>query len=478
MTAATQKKVLANTLAQFAGKILSIGASFVVVKLVSQFGPEFYGNYVTTYEFLAFFGIIADAGLFAIAVREMSRDRERSEFVLGNILSLRLILVLAVMLLAGLTAQLVPTYAPEVKIGIWITAISMGLTIVAGTLSSVLQARMKIQYFAGSMVAAKILLAALIWLICRQFDVGHHPLLPLLWAGVISNIIFAGLIAWFTSREVRIRLRWNSEFLKKTLRVSLPYGLALILQTLYLRLDIVLISLILGAAAVGTYGVATRVLESLMVLGVYFGQAMLPKISAEEHDGEQVGRSLVWGIEKLLVVALPLVIGVEAFAPNVVKILSSGEFISTPRHLGSDTILQLLVPTVAFAFLNQLFTFTLVAKNRQNYLLVVNATALGLNAALNLFFIPRFGIIAAAASTVLCEVVVFALLSREISQKFTLQWSLPRLGRIVLANLVLAGLIFLTPLRTHLLMATAVGGAAYIVLVWPQFRDLDSIEKS
>ncbi len=467
---ATNNKVLLNTFSQFGGKIIAILASFVVLKIVTQFGTEFYGEYVTTYEFLAFFGIIADAGLFAIAVREMSRDKAKTEFVLGNILSMRLILVLSVMVLAGLCAQLIPSYSPLVKTGIWITAISMGLTIVAGTLSSVLQARMKIHFFSGSLVIGKIILAGIVfWL--SQSTFGGNILLNFLWAGVISNLVFCSLVAWFASREIKISLRWNWEFLKNTLKVSLPYGLALILQTLYLRIDIILISLVLGSAAVGTYGAATRIMESLLVLGVYFGQAMLPKISAEEHDNLAIGKSLVWAGEKLLLLAIPVIIGIEFFATDIIRLISSEEFLSTASALGSDSILRILVPTIFFAFFNQLFSFTLVAKNKQNYLLIVNATALTINAVLNIYFLSTYGILAAALSTVFCEIIVFILLSREIKKHWKLPFSGKNLLRIALINLIILFELLYTPAGDSLKLGILVVGVTYIgfVALWRRY---------
>lgn len=464
---ATNRNVLWNTLSQFGGKILAILASFVVIKIVTQFGTEFYGEYVTTYEFLAFFGIIADAGLFAIAVREMSRDKKRTEFILGNILSMRLLLVLGVMILAGICAQLIPSYSPLVQTGIWITALSMGLTIIAGTLSSVLQSRMKIHFFSGSLVLGKIVLAAMIFCISKT-TLSGNILLNFLWAGVISNIIFCSAVTWIVSREVHISLRWNWDFLRKTLKVSLPYGVSLILQTLYLRLDILLISFILGAAAVGTYGAATRVMESLLVLGVYFGQAMLPKISAEEHNESAIGQSLVWAGEKLLLIALPVIIGIEFFASDIIRIISSESFVGTATTLGSDTMLRVLVPTIFFAFFNQLFSFTLVAKNRQNYLLLVNATALLINAGLNILFLKHYGIIAAALSTVFCEIVVFWLLSREIKKHWHLPFSFKNLLRIFLMNSVILFELLWTPAGSSLLLGAATTGATYLafIILW------------
>jgi len=462
----SHKKVLGNTLVQILGKIATVATSFFVVKIISGFGTEFYGNYVTAYEFLAFFGILADAGLFAIAVREMSQRPNRTEFVLGNIFSMRLILIVAVSVLAGIAGQFAPNFSPDVRLGIWITAVSMALTIVAGTLSSVLQARMRIQFFTGSLVVGKIVLAGLIFAISRQIDIFSSPFFAFLVAGVISNVIFAGMVWFFATRETRISLKFDREYWRKTFKTSLPYGLALVLQTLYLRVDVILIAMILGAGSVGIYGLAGRIMESFLVIGVFFGQAFLPKISADESDPEKSRKSLGWGIEKCLIFSIPIVIGVFFFASDVVGILSSSEFLAREGFFGADLVLKILVPTVFFAFLNQLFTFTLVAKNRQNFLLLVNAVALGVNVALNLVFLPKFGIAAAAGSTVFCEILVFLILAREIFKKTPPKFDLVALGVIFFANFALFAGFYLTAGMEKIILPLAIGSFLYAVILW------------
>ncbi|MCK5461292.1 polysaccharide biosynthesis C-terminal domain-containing protein [Candidatus Gracilibacteria bacterium] len=478
-------KVLKNAFAQFFGKLLTVLVAFVVVKIISGFGTTFYGNYVTTYEFLAFFGILADAGLFAIAVREISKfeqkqktgeallsPEENTKFILGNILSMRLLLILGATLFAGITAQFIPSFSLAVKLGIWITGLSMALTIVAGTLSSILQARMKIHFFSGSLVIGKIVLAILIFLISFLWSGIKAPetlFFLFLWAGVISNLIFCLLVYFFVSREIKIQLKFNFDWWKKVFKVSLPYGAALVLQTLYLRVDLILISIILGAGAVGIYGVSARVLESFLVLGVFFGQAILPKISAEEHCHKTSSKTLSWGIEKLLIFSLPILIGVYFFAPDIILLLSSEEFLSKPNFFGADKILLILTPTVFFAYFNQLFSFSLVSKNRQSYLLFVNATALIFNVLLNILFLKKFGIKAAAFSTIFCETLVFLLLSWEISKHFTFYLSLSNILYIFGINTVLFGIIFLTPLKQNLILAIVFCSLIYLSFLW-RFR--------
>lgn len=467
----TSRHVLINAFSQFAGKLGTIVASLIVVKIVSSFGTEFYGNYVTAYEFLAFFGIIADAGLFAIAVRDITRAQESKgkttpEFIFGNILTMRLGLIAIVTIVAGLLAQLIPNYPDIVKVGIWITGLSMALTIIAGTLSAILQARMKIYWFAGSLFLGKVILAALISLIAWKWadlKSGDELFYTFLWAGVISNLVFAGLIYAFARREISIKPQFNAAYWITTLKESLPYGLALILQTLYLRVDLILISIILGAHAIGIYGIAARIMESFLILGVFFGQAILPKLSHREHDQAHANQTLYWGAEKLLIFSLPILTGVWFFAPEIVQLLSSDEFITGPNPVGGDLVLKVLVPTVFFAFFNQLFSFALVSKKAQNFLLIVNAGALALNLLLNLYFLPRYGIIAAAVSTVLCEILVFVLLWGKITKHFQWQPQWSNLSIILGLNAAIFALLQFTPLQNSLLLAIPICGIIYLV---------------
>jgi len=451
---------------QMIGKILGIVASLIVVKIITGFGTEFYGNYLTTYEFLAFFGIIADAGLFNIAVRDMSRKKELTEKILANTFSMRLILIVFVTILAGGIAQFVPSYSAEVKTGIWITGISMSLTIVAGTLSSVLQARMKIQFFAMGMMLSKIILALLIFGIAQYKNFFENPFFAMLYAGMIANTVFCLLVIYFTSKEVKIRLGFDFNEWKKTLKESLPYGIALIFQTLYLRANTVIISIILGTTAVGIYGVATRVTESLIVLGTFFGQAILPKLSQEEDHPEKFQKTIVWGMEILFMCALPIIIGISKFASEVVSILSSKEFISTNTFLGSDKILALIIITILFAYQNQLFSFALVAQKKQKYLLYVNAIAFFSNILLNIFLLPKFGLIASVYTTIICEFFVFGMLIHATTKKQKLPISWKNAGIIILANSILFLKIHYTPLSNNFLLAGIIGSISYISILF------------
>jgi len=450
--------------------------TFVTVKIITGMGTQFYGQYTAAYEFLAFFGILADAGLFVIAVREMSRGGatiKQQEKIFHNILSVRLLMIVLVVLLARLSAQVFPGMSPIVRMGVWITSLSMGLTILAGTLSAPLQSNMKIQYHSLAGVLGKLLFMGLVVFIARSENLfGVMPFYELLWAGVFGNLLLAGLTMYFTSRVIRIALAWDFAWIKKTLKQALPYGLALVLQTLYLRVDILIILWLLGEYAVGLYGVGARILESMLVLGIFFGRAILPKLSKEEGSDDKNSQTLGWGILVLLFIALPLVIGGAAYSDDIVLLLSSPEFLWPMRGFASSgQILTILLLTIIPAYLNQLFTFSLIAKNRQNLLLFVNGAALALNAGLNIYLLPRYGLLSAAWATVVSELLVLILLGILLRKYYQIQMKHTPLILVFLANITLFLLYFLTPIGNNLVLGIIFGGLVYgllIILIYKQ----------
>ena len=154
------------------------------------------------------------------------------------------------------------------------------------------------------------------------------------------------LVVYFVQKEVIIHLKFQWEYCKKIIKTALPYGISLVLQTLYLRLDIVLISILLGSTATGIYAISGRIMESLLIIGVFFGQAILPKLSAiddkklsPEKNKQDKNLVLSWGIEKLFLLAMPIIIGGLFFAKDIILLLSSTDFTSEKLMVGADSFI-------------------------------------------------------------------------------------------------------------------------------------------
>lgn len=87
------QKIASNTFSQILSKALTAFISIFLLGLLTKFLPtEWFGQYNKVYNYLAFFAFFADLGLYAISVREISKDQTQASKIIGSVLTLRLIL--------------------------------------------------------------------------------------------------------------------------------------------------------------------------------------------------------------------------------------------------------------------------------------------------------------------------------------------------------------------------------------------------
>ncbi len=430
------RKILGNTFIQVMGKVITAAISVVILKIISDYlGTSGYGDYTTVYQFLAFFGIAADFGIFTITVKEMSKageDRERTEFILGNALGLRGALCLVTMALAAGAAFLIPAYKGTwIPLGVAVATTSTILTLMNGTISSALQVHLKMQYATIGMVVGKVLslgymALAVFFLFSDDPQKGFYHLL---WAGTLGNGVMLAITAYYARRYARLRWRFDFPFWKQLFMTSLPYGVALVLSNLYFRLDVVLMTLLLphsqtlpdgtaqcaaslcGDAQAGLYGVAMRFLEMLVVIPIYFMNAVLPTMTRYiEEKSKKVQQLMQYSFDFLMASGLPVLVGTVLLATPITLLISNPKFLSGNEHIyGSDLAIRILMFAMVFSFISNLFGFTLVVLGRQSVLMWINGGGVLFNLATNLIAIPRWGFRGAALTTVLCELLILIL---------------------------------------------------------------------
>ena len=99
------RAVAYNTAIQTVGRFVSIIIGLVAVGLLTRgLGQEGYGQYTTVLSVLGFIAVIADLGLYLVLVREMAKKEHPDEYIVGNILGLRLAAA-SVLLVAGAAAS-------------------------------------------------------------------------------------------------------------------------------------------------------------------------------------------------------------------------------------------------------------------------------------------------------------------------------------------------------------------------------------
>ena len=479
-SSSTARKILWNTIAQIIGKAVIAIIGVVIIKLITGYlGTTGYGEYTTAFDYLALFTIISDLGLYTIGIREMAKDNDKVPLIMGNILTVRTAFSIFVICVAGFVAYFIPQYQnSHIPLAIWLAGAAAFFNLLTSIISAVLQVYLKMEYNSLASVIGKVInLAYIVFVVYflhpANTDIGFYHLV---FAGIVGNGVML-LVTWYFARKFSpIKFRFDKVFVKDVVMKALPYGVALILNTIYFRIGSFSLSLLRTKAEVGVYGVPMRMLEAVGVIPLYFMNAVLPVLtrSIARKDGSHQ-KIIQLAFDFLVMGSMPIVAGTFVLARPIIAMISSPEFLSDPSRdfYGSDAALPILIFALAFSFINSLFGFILVADNRQMKILTRNAIGACLTVILDFTLIPQFGVRAAAFDNVLteCYVAVASYFIAKHYIKFTL--SFKNTFKTFLSAIVMAGVLYLLlPIFGHYIQNKSVfiliplGGIVYVGMLF------------
>ena len=220
---------------------------------------------------------------------------------------------------------------------------------------------------------------------------------------IIGTVVPGGLVAlWcYVNLLSRGKTLFNREYWTYALKIGLPmipHGLALILLS---RIDVSMISEIHGFSAVGLYTSGYTIGTLLMFVTNAVGQAWLPYFNEHLYDND------IEGIREknrvMMGCGCALTLMFIAAAPLAVKILFAKSYWDS----------MWVVPPVALGTLCQYFYTNYVNAelfHKKTFLIALNSCiAAAVNIGLNAYFIPRFGYISAAYTTLAGYFILMAL---------------------------------------------------------------------
>jgi O-antigen/teichoic acid export membrane protein len=176
-----------------------------------------------------------------------------------------------------------------------------------------------------------------------------------------------------------------------------PLGVGILLSALYFRCDVYFLERLHGVELVGTYNAAFRVVDALRLFPAAALAVAYPTLCAAStlRPLRRISAALV---AAAVVVATTLYLGARPLL-----VLVYGE----PFGAGGAA-LQVLALCVPLFYLNYGLMYQLIAWEQQHTFLRITAAALAVNLAGNAWLIPAGGMVGAAVSTLLTEVVVCA----------------------------------------------------------------------
>ena len=396
-----------NTAVQIIGRVLFLGLSLINFKLIAIYlGPSLFGDWGNVFNYTALFTVLADFGLFTVAVREIAKAPKKRQVIMENVLSLRLMLAVGASLIAFGVAALVAAVAPASGYGPLLPAMGVGiLSMLIYFMSNMLDVAFHVElkmYFVAIVELIGKVTAVAITAIAVWQDWGF------MWiVGSVAIGNLAGMIArlLYARRFFTVRLRFDFGMWKWLLRMAIPLGVVFTLNNIYFKIDSVMLYVMKGSFDTGIYTAAYRVLETTIFASAFFVQALTPYLSNylnTERMHAQAIKLIRVGTEVLYAMGGILAISLIFFSKEVIVLLSG------PEYIAAAVPLVMLAVAGALLYVNSLFGQVLVLLDRRRLLLAISIITLGINIALNLVLIPPFGFTGAAASTLLSEALLFA----------------------------------------------------------------------
>ncbi len=418
--------------------VTTVVLSLVSIRLITGYlGKEGFGDYSTILAFFAFFSAIADLGIGSITAREIAREGADESGILGRVASLRIASSLVVFLVAPLFLPFF-SYSLPVKLGIWIAAGAIVFSTFSIFLNSIFQKNIAMDRIAMVEFMGKVVQVAAVYMVV-MLNFGFLGIA----ATLIVSISFNALVAFMLSRKyIKFRFIADVPFWKSFLHNSLPLGGSAIITFFYFKMDTILLSVMRGSAAVGTYSVAYKVMENLTFFPALLAGLILPLLSrALSVDRNRFRVIADTTFRVFLIIAIPVVVGGVFFSGQIISIVSGSGF------QDSIPVLELLIISLVFIFFGNFFNMILIVGNHQKELMKTLLVVAIVNIIANVILIPRFSYIGAAWTSLGTECMVALLTGLLTFRLLGYVPSFERAGRVGLAALIMViSLILMKPL--------------------------------
>lgn len=363
-------------------------ANYVI--LSRWLGPEMLGLIATAAVIIDIIFKVANLGLDTSAVYFISNNRFPVKKYIGNYFFNAAVVFFAGVIL--LTLLIHSDNIVKLTYGINSDLISKGLSALVVYYFAFLMYEfgMKIplglqefKSFNQYQLVKPITLFALLILSSNLFDAQFNLVLFLIG---ISWLIPAAII-WL--RQVPFDFGFNKEITLRSIGYGVKVMLNNLLQFLIYRADILLIGFFLSQTEVGWYYIAVIVAERLLYLTQATAMIFLP---AASHSDEQYKKTPILTRTNLFVVVIASIF-VALLSPWFIPVLFSESYVNAILPL------ILLLPGIASLSVVKILFADFAARGIPQYSTYVSTVNFCLNIVLNLYLIPRMGIVGAALSS-------------------------------------------------------------------------------
>ncbi len=226
--------------------------------------------------------------------------------------------------------------------------------------------------------------------------------------------------------------------------------------------DRYVIGIFLSAAFVGYYSPGYTLGNSITMLMAPFA-LLLPSVLPTYYDKnniDKVSLFLNYSIKYFLLISIPAAFGLSVLSKPLLTVLSTPDIVLNGYLITPITALSALIFGVYGIISN-----VLVLEKKTKIIGTIWIIAAGLNLVLNIIFVPFFGIMAAALTTLMAYVIAFILTLRYSTKFF--KFDLVFILKSVTASTIMSAIIVLINPEnlTNIIITVIISIAVYFVLI-------------
>lgn len=379
----TLKRYLKNSSALTIARVVQPVFSYLLIFSMTYFlGTRGVGQYTTVFTYYTVFQIFASYGFRTLLAREVARHPDCAERYLFHatviVLPFSLINIAAMILLVKLLG-----YEPYIVS----FSLLLSVAIFAHALNDVFEGFFigiqKIDIIAYLYLCENIL-RVIVSIGCLYLNYGILTLFSIF--VVVKFLAFIVYIMLIRKHIHTIQWRIQRETLIYLIRQSSAFFFTIVFATVFAHSSTLMLSKFGTEDDVGLFYAAHRFFWLMTIVLNSVVISFFPIISKSFQDNFtafiQLSRK---ALKYIILFCVPVVLFFYLFANEIIVILYPDEF------LDSVSVLQILILSILFYGISELFGHVLMASNRQRLDMVINGIKMLIIVILNFILIPRLG---------------------------------------------------------------------------------------
>lgn len=386
--------------------VINFAAIPIYTRLLS---PYDYGLYVLIVAIAGFGNVVLFDWIRQSLLRFLPNYLRRTQFLLSNVVYLFLICAGILCISGSVFLPLLLSPAPKPLLGLAVVLalaqawFEMNLELARSLLKPLL--------FGGMMVTRAILSLSVGVALIYVYHMGAAA--PLF--GLTLSMIIAPIL-WMRPSWVGVVPCANREMIAEMLRYGLPLILSVLFAFLLGSSDRFLISFYLGVDAAGAYAASYDLVQQMVAFVTSsVGMAVYPLIlrSTQQNSIETTSQLAEKSFSLLVAASLPFVIMLWILPSEISQVFLGSKFSSVAVHLFPWLAISMFLSGARAYYYDMAFYLS----RRTASQAVVLAGAAAVNIVLNIWWLPRLGIVGAAYSTFIAFLVAL-LTSIAIGRRY------------------------------------------------------------